>query len=107
MPRCLETISLGMSESTRDQRMTPRLAPVTLVDLTVPRAKEEASVTEKQEEGRRKVGASAWQAAVQVPRVPGRGGSGRRGGEGTGRAGDAEEGEEDQMPVWPTQKRMQ
>ena len=35
-----ETISLGMSESTRDQRMTPKLAPVAFVDLTVPRATE-------------------------------------------------------------------
>ena len=29
-----------MSESTRDQRMTPGLAPVACVDLTVPRATE-------------------------------------------------------------------
>ena len=29
-----------MSESTRDQRMTPGLAPVAVVDLTVPRATE-------------------------------------------------------------------
>ena len=29
-----------MSESTRDQRMTPKLAPVAFVDLTVPRATE-------------------------------------------------------------------
>ena len=33
-------ISLGMSESTRDQRMTSQLAPVAVVDLTVPRATE-------------------------------------------------------------------
>ena len=33
-------MSLGMSESTRDQRMTPQLAPVAVVDLTVPRATE-------------------------------------------------------------------
>jgi len=35
-----ETISLGMSESTCDQRMTPGLAPVAFVDLTVPKATE-------------------------------------------------------------------
>ena len=35
-----ETISLGMSECTCDQRMSPRLAPVAYVDLTVPRATE-------------------------------------------------------------------
>ena len=35
-----ETISRGMSESMRDQRMTPGLAPVAFVDLTVPRATE-------------------------------------------------------------------
>ena len=35
-----ETISLGMSESTRGRRMTPRLAPVAFEDLTVPRATE-------------------------------------------------------------------
>ena len=29
-----------MSKSTRDQRMTPGLAPVAFVDLTVPRANE-------------------------------------------------------------------
>jgi hypothetical protein len=29
-----------MSESTRDQRMTPQLAPMAFVDLTVPRATE-------------------------------------------------------------------
>ena len=29
-----------MSESTRDPRMTPRLAPIAFVDLTVPRATE-------------------------------------------------------------------
>ena len=29
-----------MSESTRDQRMSPQLAPVAFVDLTVPRATE-------------------------------------------------------------------
>ena len=39
-PSARETISLGMSESTLDQRMTPRLAPVAFVDLTVPRATE-------------------------------------------------------------------
>ena len=39
-PSVRETISLGMSELTRDQRMTPRLAPVACVDLTVPRATE-------------------------------------------------------------------
>jgi CRP-like cAMP-binding protein len=39
-PSVRETISLGMSESTRDQRMTPGLAPVAFVDLTVPRATE-------------------------------------------------------------------
>ena len=39
-PSVRETISLGMSESTRDQRMTPGLAPVACVDLTVPRATE-------------------------------------------------------------------
>ena len=38
MPSVRETISLVMSESTRDQRMTPGLAPVACVDLTVPRA---------------------------------------------------------------------
>ena len=35
-----ETISLGMSESTRGRRMTPRLAPVAFEDLTVPKAAE-------------------------------------------------------------------
>jgi hypothetical protein len=39
-PSARETISLGMSESTLDQRMTPRLAPVAFVDLTVPMATE-------------------------------------------------------------------
>jgi len=39
-PSVRETISLGMSESTRDPRMTPRLAPIAFVDLTVPRATE-------------------------------------------------------------------
>jgi hypothetical protein len=39
-PSVCETISLGMSESTRDQRMTPRLALVAFVDLTVLRATE-------------------------------------------------------------------
>ena len=39
-PSVRETISLGMSEFTRDQRMTPGLAPVACVDLTVPRATE-------------------------------------------------------------------
>jgi len=39
-PSVHETISLGMSKSTRDQRMTPGLAPVACVDLTVPRATE-------------------------------------------------------------------
>jgi hypothetical protein len=49
-------------------------------------------------QGRRAGGesVSAWQAAVQVPRVPGRGGSCTRGEEGTGGAGDAGEGEEGQ-----------
>jgi hypothetical protein len=37
-PSVRETIRLGMSESTRDQRMSPHLAPVAFVDLTVPRA---------------------------------------------------------------------
>ena len=45
-------------------------------------------------QGRRQV--SAWQAAGQLPRVPGRGGSGRRGGEGTGGARVAREGDEGQ-----------
>ena len=35
-----ETISLGMSESTRDQRMIPQLVPVAFVDLSAPRATE-------------------------------------------------------------------
>ena len=39
-PSVRETISLGMSESTRGRRMTPRLAPVAFEDLTVPRAAE-------------------------------------------------------------------
>ena len=39
-PSVRETISLGMSESMRDQRMTPGLAPVAFVDLRVPRATE-------------------------------------------------------------------
>ena len=39
-PSVRETISLGKSESTRDQRMTPGLAPVAFVDLTVPKATE-------------------------------------------------------------------
>jgi hypothetical protein len=39
-PSFREAISLGMSESTRDQRMIPRLAPVAFVDQTVPRATE-------------------------------------------------------------------
>ena len=39
-PSVRETISLGMSESTRGRRMTPRLAPVAFEDLTVPRATE-------------------------------------------------------------------
>ena len=39
-PSVRETISLAMSEPTRDQRMTPGLAPVACVDLTVPRATE-------------------------------------------------------------------
>jgi hypothetical protein len=36
-------ILLGMSESTRDQRMTPQLAPVAFVDLTVRGPPREAS----------------------------------------------------------------
>ena len=40
-------ISLGMSESTRDQRMPPQLAPVAFVDLTVPRAPRQASPPRK------------------------------------------------------------
>jgi len=39
-PSVRETISLGMSESTRDQRMTPELAPVAFVDQTAARATE-------------------------------------------------------------------
>ena len=39
-PSVRETVSLGMSESTRGRRMTPRLAPVAFEDLTVPRATE-------------------------------------------------------------------
>ena len=39
-PSVRETIRLGMSESPRDQRMSPLLAPVAFVDLTVPRATE-------------------------------------------------------------------
>ena len=40
-PNVRNTISLGMSESTRDQRMTPQLASVAFVDMTVPRDTEE------------------------------------------------------------------
>ena len=84
-----------MSESTRDQRMTPGLAPVAFVDLTVPRATEAGKSAKegeaiqdkgkgKAEEGQDPYGeggssgrgggrVSAWRAAGQVPRVPGRG----------------------------------
>ena len=71
-----------MSESTRDQRMTPRLAPVAVVDLTVPRATEagkpawEGKATEDRGKGKAEEGQDSY----------GEGGSsGRDGGRGEGK----------------------
>ena len=71
-----------MSESTRDQRMTPGLAPVACVDLTVPRATEggksakEGKAMEDQGKGKADEGQDTY----------GEGGSsGRGGGRGEGK----------------------
>jgi hypothetical protein len=126
-------MSLGMSESTRDQCMTLRMAPVSFVDLTVPRATEggksakEGKAIEGKDKGKAEEGQDTYGEGGSGGRGGGRGedkcrhgkqrgkcrecrGEGR-GGEGTGGSGDAEEGEEGQddeaaeeMPAWPTQE---
>jgi hypothetical protein len=69
-------MSLGMSESTRDQCMTLRMAPVSFVDLTVPRATEggksakEGKAIEGKDKGKAEEGQDTY----------GEGGSGGRGG---------------------------
>ena len=84
--RVRETISLGMSESTRDQRMIPQLAPVAFVDLSAPRATEggksakEGKAFEDKGKGKEEKGQETYGEGVSS----GRGGGG---GEGTCRHG--------------------
>ena len=109
-----------MSESTRDQRMTPGLVPVACVDLTVPRATEggksakEGKAMEDKGKGKAEEGQDTYGEEESSGRGGGRGESTCRhgkqrckcrecrgegeaaGGEGTGGAGDAGEGEEGQ-----------
>jgi hypothetical protein len=70
-----------MSESTRDQRMTPGLAPVAFVDLTVPRATE-AGKSAKEGEAIQDKGKGKAEEGQDT--YGERGSSGRGGGRGAG-----------------------